>query len=215
MTPPGDPLPFTVIADRLEVIGRYLAGRSVLDLGCVDSRPAKEATAQRLAHKPNLLFKQICQANPGTVGVDIDPEGVAALAEQGFRVLCQDVQTMDLGKTFQTIIAGEIIEHLENPGQFLRNMRRHLTDDGVLIVSTPNPFYSGQQWKIWTTSRPRVHEDHVNWQDPSTLCSLMRRTGLEPFEGYWIQPPRSLIKTWARLFRPYFSNNFMLLARKA
>ena len=31
--------------------------------------------------------------------------------------------------------------YLENPGKFLRNMHRHLVPGGVIIVSTPNPFF--------------------------------------------------------------------------
>ena len=83
----------------------------------------------------------------------------------------------------------------------------------TLIVSTPNPFYQGQVWKIWRYGKPMVHEDHTNWQDPTTLSNLLRRTGFEPTEGYWIQPPREILKTWKRLLRPYFAHGFMILAR--
>jgi hypothetical protein len=92
-------------------------------------------------------------------------------------------------------------------------MRRHLKSNGVIIVSTPNPFYSGSAWKIWRYGRPAVHEDHMGWQDPTTMAQLFRRTGFEPFEGYWIQPRPAIVKTWKRLLRPYFSHTFMMLAR--
>ncbi|MGA2264846.1 MAG: class I SAM-dependent methyltransferase [Phycisphaerae bacterium] len=206
------PLGFSgTIHDRLPVILKYAAGGSVLDLGCVDARPCREPSRQRLSR--HSLFRRLCQAHPDTLGVDIDAEGVEALRAMGYQVRREDVETMDLGRQFDTIVAGEIIEHVESPGAFLRNIRRHLTDRGVLLLSSPNPFHAGQGWRIWTRGYPRVHEGHVGWHDPITLAQLLRRTGLEPFEAYWYQPHSSWLKTWKRLLRPYFSSNFLILAR--
>ncbi len=39
---------------------------------------------------------------------------------------------------YDIILAVEIIEHLENPWNFFREVKRLLKDDGLLIVSTPN-----------------------------------------------------------------------------
>jgi SAM-dependent methyltransferase len=205
----------TVLQDRFPILAKYAQPpREVMDLGCVDARPQRNTSGERIA-KPNFLFARTHEVNPDVLGVDIDPEGIEQLKTQGFQAVCADVETMDLGRKFDTIIAGEIIEHLENCGLFLRNMRRHLKDDGVIIISTPNPFYAGQTWKIWRYGRPMVHEDHMNWQDPTTLDALLRRTGFEPFDGYWIQPKRNVLKTWKRLLRPYFSSSYMRLARPA
>lgn len=204
------------ISDRFEIIQDHVRpDRAVMDLGCVDSRPARHDAASRIEYKVNLLHKRLAEINKEVLGVDIDPDGVKVLNEQGYHTIVADVETMDLGKQFDTIIAGEIIEHLENPGRFLRNMRRHLKDDGVIIVSTPNPFYVGSAWKIWRYGKPAVHEDHMGWQDPTTLAQLFRRTGFEPFEGYWVQPRSNPIKTWKRFVRPYFSHTFMMLARRS
>lgn len=43
--------------------------------------------------------------------------------------------------TFDTVVAAEIIEHLENPAAFLRGARKVLKDRGRLIISTPNPYH--------------------------------------------------------------------------
>jgi SAM-dependent methyltransferase len=185
----------------------------ILDLGVVDSRQVKGSTTKRVSN-PQLLFRRISELNPRTLGVDIDYDGIETLRESGYQVECADAETMNLGRKFRVIIAGETIEHLENPGRFLRNMTRHLDENGVLVISTPNPFYAKQRHKIWWHRRPQVHSDHTCWFDPVTLDQLLRRTGWEPFESYWIQPKGNLLKTWVRLFRPYFSHSFMMLARK-
>lgn len=203
------------VADRFPVIEPFIRQGAVLDLGCVDSRPARENTAHRIEHKPNLLFRRLVEINPNTLGVDIDAAGVEVLKGMGYQAVCANVETMDLGRRFDAIIAGELIEHLENPGLFLRNMHRHLSEQGVLIISTPNPFYQNQVWKIWRYGRPAVHEDHTNWQDPITLKQLFHRTGFEMFDGWWVQPGRGMLKTWKRLLRGYFAHGFMVAARAA
>ena len=201
------------ISDRMKVIAPLVATGSVLDLGCVDARTGKEASSKRIERKPDALFRQIIEINRDTLGVDIDEEGVRVLNQQGFQVVCANAETMELGRQFDTIVAGEIIEHLENPGLFLRNLLRHLKPTGTLVLSTPNPFYTNQVWKIWRYGAPQVHEDHMGWQDPITMTQLLRRTGYDPIGGYWIQHGGQLLKTWRTLLRPYFTHSYMMLAR--
>jgi SAM-dependent methyltransferase len=202
------------IRDRFAIIRRYIDSGDILDLGCVDARPDHEGAADRLGRKqPDALFRHIVDVNSNTTGVDIDPDGVQVLRGMGYNVVCGNVESVDLGRRFDTIVAGEIIEHLENPGLFLRNMHRHLKPDGAIIISTPNPFYTGQTWKIWRYGIPAVHEGHMNWQDPLTLTQLLRQTGFETVEGYWVQPGGKFFKSWKRLIRGYFAHSFLVVAK--
>ncbi len=43
------------------------------------------------------------------------------------------------GRTFDTIVCAELIEHLENPYELLRTLKGALAPGGRLLVSTPNP----------------------------------------------------------------------------
>ncbi len=202
----------TTIRDRFDAIAPHIVpGTAVLDLGCVDARPARRS-GHTSAHAPDLLFRRLVEVNPDAVGVDHDAEGVAALQSAGYHAVCANVQTLDLGWQFDTIVAGELIEHLDNPGLFLTAVRRHLKPGGKLILTTPNPFYALQAWHIWRRAGPRCNEGHVVWFDPVTLTRLLRRCGFEPVEGYWIQPQRRWLKAWKRLFRRYFSHSFLIVA---
>ncbi len=42
------------------------------------------------------------------------------------------------GTKYDIIVAVEILEHLENPWHFLRNLRKLLKPNGLLVISTPN-----------------------------------------------------------------------------
>jgi SAM-dependent methyltransferase len=204
--------PRTTVRDRFAVIREHVARGSVLDVGVVRSRPAVQPTPERIEALPDSLFKRIVELNPEALGVDVDAVGIGALRAKGYNVEHADAQTMDLGRRFDTIVAGETIEHLENPGQFLRNLRRHARPGGVLILSTPNPFYLKQTWKILRGKPPEVHEEHTVWFDPITLGQLLIRTGWQPEQAFWIQPARRPW-TWLQAWRGSSAHSFLVLAR--
>ena len=61
----------------------------------------------------------------------------------------QTPQNFDLGRTFDTVFAGELIEHLGNVDGFLSSARRHLEPGGQLVLTTPNVFYVGNFVYRW------------------------------------------------------------------
>jgi SAM-dependent methyltransferase len=203
------------VTSREDVIAGYVATGSVLDVGMVDSRRGVESTAQRLESFATGLHEHIRRLNPGVVGVDIDPEGVAILKARGYDVVCANVETMDLGRTFDTIVAGEIIEHLPNPGQSLVNLRKHLSPSGRLILTTCNPFNIKQVWKIVRSGIIQVHEEHTAWFDPRTLGRLLSLAGYEVERLCWVEKRRrhGWLTRWPARLRPYFSATFLLVAR--
>ena len=92
-----------------------------------------------------------------------------------------DAQTMELGRTFEVVWAGEVIEHLSCPGGFLDAARRHLGDRGLLVLTTPNVFaVSNFVYRIG--GRPRVNRGHTCWFDEVTLGQLLRRHGYDVVE---------------------------------
>ena len=93
---------------------------SVLDIGCVD--------------KPNPYLR-----NKRLVALDLESK---CMPTNYLKSVTGDVMNLpapfEPGE-FEGIVAGEIIEHLENPMGFLRCCRKTLARNGVLILSTPNP----------------------------------------------------------------------------
>ena len=65
------------------------------------------------------------------------------------------------------IFAGELIEHLENPGLFLSECKRVLKRNGVIIITTPNPFSFEK--------RGLFHKDHVMCFTLYHLENLVKR----------------------------------------
>ncbi len=64
--------------------------------------------------------------------------GSVCYAEEIVGDVC-DIGTVLAGRRFDTIICGELVEHLENPYEALRDLSELLNEGGRLILSTPNP----------------------------------------------------------------------------
>ncbi len=162
------------LVDRKQAILDAVSGQNVLHLGCADAplQVMRAATG-------TLLHSHIRRVARNVVGIDLDPEGVRYLREElGFgEVVRGDVTRLDdLGftETFDAIVAGELLEHLPNPGLCLASCRSVLRKEGQLIVSVPNAF-SAKAFARACLGREIVHPDHVAYYSALTLTRLLEQ----------------------------------------
>ncbi len=80
---------------------------------------------------------------------------------------------------FTKIFAGDVIEHLSNPGQFLDACYRLLGDTGSLIITTPNTFNLFNIAEKITKREPTVNSDHTFYFNSKTLACLLRKNNFE------------------------------------
>jgi 2-polyprenyl-3-methyl-5-hydroxy-6-metoxy-1,4-benzoquinol methylase len=179
----------------------------VLDLGCIDERHP-----ERIA---SSLHARLLEINPDMVGADVDEAAIREVAKIGFAVRQADAQRDDLGGPYDAVVAAELIEHLDDPGLFLDNVRRHLAPGGRLLLTTPNPFYVNQFGKILKYGRPQVHAEHRAWFDPETLAVLLRARGFELEDFAWLAAQRGVLRRALASWRPYWSAGLAVAARAA
>jgi SAM-dependent methyltransferase len=154
-------------AERFEAVRAYLEHRTVLDVGAGSG-----------IDRPDWMHALVATVATEVTGVELDPRLAARARDRGFDVVAADAQTFDLGRTFDVVWAGEIIEHLSCAGGFLDAARRHLEPGGRLVITTPNAFaISNFVYRIG--GRPRVNKGHTCWYDDVTLSQLLRRHGYE------------------------------------
>ena len=177
----------SIVASRGEVVTKeslltaLCRGKRVLDIGCIDH---SVDVAMRLGDR--WMHRQICAVALEVVGVDILDEAVAAMRALGFEMVVADAQAFDLRRTFDVIVAGDIIEHVPNPGLLLASALRHCHDDSVVVVTTPNAFSFMRFAKAGLRNRVSVNSDHVAWFDPLTLARLAEKSGFSVDAFQWI-----------------------------
>jgi 2-polyprenyl-3-methyl-5-hydroxy-6-metoxy-1,4-benzoquinol methylase len=160
---------------RENIIIKHITGKRVLDIGSIGQSGEY------------CLWKLIENHARYLVGVDLEKaeiknkelfslEDTATSHHNDKRIVYGNMETLDLKEKFDVIIAGDVIEHISNPGLFLDNIKRHLEDNGKLILTTPNA--------KWITVFLRPNPTHVLWHDIYTMRQLLKRHGFK-IEHYY------------------------------
>jgi 2-polyprenyl-3-methyl-5-hydroxy-6-metoxy-1,4-benzoquinol methylase len=178
-------IPNVRVVLRVPEILRLCADKKVLHLGCADM-------PYILRRGEDLLHKRLAKVTDRDKlwGLDISEEGVRILSEMGFgHVVHGDVERMRAEFPqidFDIILAGEIIEHVANPGLFLKSITSIMSKKTELVLTTPNAFAFKQflHSMMW---REKVHEDHNYYFSYRTLRQLLEKFDLECKEIYYYQ----------------------------
>lgn len=162
------------IADRLPARGR------VLDVGFAGERSS--SVHETLARRANGLT---------LIGVDLNVERLRTLRLP--RTIGGDGSALPFADaTFDAVVAGELLEHLDSVGGVLREFSRVLSPGGRLLITTPNPYELSRWLKHWlfagnVTSQRNVrgflgNPDHEGFVEPISFCQTLRRHNLEAVE---------------------------------
>ena len=199
--------------DRTATLCGIARGHTVLHVGCGDW----PCTQGRLKNG-TLLQAHLAAAATAIVGIDIEARAIQALqaARVGHCVVA-DAETLDLGETFERIIAGDMLEHVNNAGLVLEGFMRHLAPCGTVTIAVPNASSIGAIRALLNRGE-RVHKDHTAYYSPQTLSELARRFGLSPIAlVYTVQPPgawesRAFLacRHWLLRHRPAFAPGFIM-----
>jgi len=160
-----------------------------------------------LLDDPGSMHGVLRHAGFETYGIDIDATTIDYLRSVGVQnVFTQSAEELDRPEgPFDTIVGGEVIEHLANPGQFLVRAKRHLAPNGRIVLTTPNPF-SLMYILFGTLKFPNTspNPQHVAWFCPGTMAALAERSGLAvsqvvPIDDYELSMGSLLYRLFGRL----------------
>lgn len=171
----------TPVVQKQMLLTHLAAGKSVLDIGCIDH--SADAALSLDISWPHGRLRNVATE---VVGVDILAEDAARLNGLGYDIRVGDAEAFDLGRTFDLVIAGDIIEHLGRPADLLETMARHMHADSLGVITTPNPFNIEQT--IWAAigKKIMVNDEHTIWLDPRVAHELVSRSPLKVVDFYWI-----------------------------
>ena len=179
------PVSGTRVVQRVPEILRLCASRKILHLGCADV----PFTVQR---GEQLLHRRLSNVtNPALLwGLETSWEGVELLRGMGFdNILHCNAEQLEVRlkeEEFDIILAGEIIEHVANPGMFLDSITKIMSSKTELLLTTTNAF-SFKSFLFSLMRKEKVHEDHNYYFSYRTLIQLFQKFNLNCQEVYYYQ----------------------------
>ena len=145
---------------RLRRMARLAEGRaSVLDIGW--------------AQMPNPYLR-----NPRVAGYDLATPARPANYHEAIAGDAMRLRETLQGRRFDAVLAGEILEHVEDTHRFLRGCRDVLADDGLLVLSTPNPNSPIEQLLTVTLNRRYFYtQEHLCLYPQRWLVRMLENSG--------------------------------------
>ncbi|MBC7909940.1 MAG: methyltransferase domain-containing protein [Pyrinomonadaceae bacterium] len=169
------------LVHRVEYLKQVCRDRKVLHLGCTNWPYTEGALADDC-----LLHLTLQKVTGELWGLDADQEGIEVLTKRGVKNIVrgdlEHLEDLELDEKFDVIIAGEMIEHLSNPGLFLRGIKRFMRPDTKLVITTINAYGGFRMFYYALRGRggriEPVHPDHVSYYSYSTIRHLLSRENL-------------------------------------
>ena len=170
-------LPPARLVDRTDYLVDSVRGRRVVHVGFVDS-----GCWDYHDQFDSWLHAHLDRSATELIGLDLDEAGVQRAVEQGFpahAVDCSDAeQVAALGlEPADVVVAGEIIEHLDDSGSFLEGLHSLVRPGGRLLVTTPNASGLLNAGAAALAGYEVNHPDHVTLYSCFTLTNLLERHG--------------------------------------
>lgn len=120
---------------------------------------------------PGVFYKPWVKLNVDWTGVDINPFWKKFGKENGVPISSNSIDSIN--NKFDVVMAHQVIEHIENPIEFMKNIKSLLRPGGIIHLELPNQFsLSAQLRKI----SPKISHDYGFIQPPMHLRAYCKKT---------------------------------------
>jgi len=169
---------------------------SILDIGTADG----------------LMLSNLKDTFPNAtcVGIEYARDLIAYSENKTIHLIQGDAVVLPIkDNAFDVVIATAIIEHVSEPIQLIREAFRVLREKGIVIITTPHPFWEG----IATYIGHLKEEEHHELITLSKLRSLFETVGFEiaNAEQFMISPIGLPFELTFEKILKFFRLNFLLL----
>ena len=162
----------------------YAKDRNVLNVGMGGYVEDAEETERALAAPAVAsLHSELAKVAASVTGVDINPSAIEIMRRTvPGRYVVADIMGPSLLKQFENerfelIVLGDVIEHLDNCGLALRNLKTLLAPSGFMVISTANAFAFDTIAKMLIRYEA-VHDEHTCYFSYMTLKRTLEMNGL-------------------------------------
>jgi len=171
-----------LLFDRDNYLQECVKGKFVLHVGCSNVPITEERIRSR-----NLLHIKLQDSAKEVIGI-LETFGID-------NVFVMDAEDMKFTTHFDTILGGDVLEHMSNPGKFLEKASRLLNPNGEIILGVPSAL-TINNLKCLLGGWEQVHSDHTFYFSPKTLSTLCSRYGLLPTKLIFTVQPMNQLCSW-------------------
>jgi len=120
---------------------------------------------------PGVFYKPWLELNVDWTGIEINPYWIEFGQKNGVPVINKSMDSIK--EKFDVVIAHQVIEHVENPVEFMNNIKYLLKPGGIVHLELPNQFsLSARLRKI----SPIISNDYGFIQPPMHLRAYSKKT---------------------------------------
>jgi hypothetical protein len=156
--------------------------KKIIHLGCLDHIPLID---QKI--KNNIwLHKNLSEVAEKCIGFDINESGVSYVRET-FNVsnvyyedIVENASRNIINEKWDYIIAGEVLEHISNPVQFLEKIKSNYSGIVDKIVITVPNILCENRLKSAQKGFEIINTDHRYWFTPYTILKVVFDSGITP-----------------------------------
>ncbi|QEG38661.1 class I SAM-dependent methyltransferase [Roseimaritima ulvae] len=202
---------------RLDVLSEMAVNKNIIHVGCVDHSIQKVNTKRK--HK-QWLHEILCGVSARCVGVDILEDCITYIRDDlGYDDMFAGNILEDnlpfLNGVQWDVFLPEIIEHVDNPVDFLTRLRQRLKGHMArAVISVPNAFA-----KIYSDAADQSYElinsDHRYSFTPYTLAKIAHLSGYEVGEiqtcGYGRLSRRRVVRNFLMKRRPLRRDDIVMV----
>lgn len=170
------------VVSRETAITEIIRNQNVIHLGCSDHIPV----IRDKIRNNTWLHKLITENATSCIGIDIDKESIEFLKNElnYTNVLHGDILSDSFieisRKEWDYVVFGEIIEHLDNPVNFLKNFKDRYGDNVVKFIITVPNIYNYIQFRNMLKYKEIINSDHRFWFTPYTITKILVSAGYNP-----------------------------------
>lgn len=146
---------------REKLLTDMCRGKNVLDFGCGNAG----------------FLRGIKSIASSVSGIEIEDAARKIINEQGIKVY-KDID--ESNEKYDVITCFHVMEHLAEPQVYLKKMSKYLSDDGIIIIETPNAddallsLYHVEEFADFTYWSP-----HIVLYNYNTIAKLANKAGLK------------------------------------
>lgn len=164
-------------------IQEELHGKFVYDFGCAGD-----------THEATAIVKRHSATATGYIGFDHNADAVGELQRHRYDARVYDFEhPTDFSPSLEArllpaiILLNEVLEHLNNPGNALKQLRQIAVkhDSCTILVGVPNRHTFLQNSAYWLTGHDPDPSDHNFGYSVKNLIGLMQKTGWKPLRTWY------------------------------